>query len=70
MAFVPPLAIGILKNGCVLLTPLRHGKCRALTEWGTGGFFSKKRGAAYQMSQISARSISLDSTFNKLRFDF
>jgi hypothetical protein len=28
MIFVPPSAIGKLKNGSVLLTPLRHGKCR------------------------------------------
>jgi hypothetical protein len=28
MIFVPPLAIGKLRNGGVLLTPLRNGQCR------------------------------------------
>jgi hypothetical protein len=28
MVFVPPLAIEKLRNGGVLLTPYRHGKCR------------------------------------------
>jgi hypothetical protein len=46
---------------------------RALTQWGTGGFFEKPAATLplikfYRMSLISTGSILLDSTFNSLNY--